>query len=349
MNAVSLFSSSFSAYAANLKYCSATETQKSQEKAEQKGDTLELSSSGGSPRFDSPHAALTRSNPAQSRKGENLSQEILDNMERTALKADETVSLFARQQEWTNNPSSRWEFAAGAEAFKGHQIMDAMLREIQFQPSSENSYGVSSSPIIDEYGYGSQPPARIMERPGMFTSKNIAFEIDSNNEIHQVVMQSAPISSNAIETKDWVNLPGLTLDERKTFLDGVQDLINENGYELDARYLRYSGYPGAPDINSAHEDIWGKCDYEAAFKLSKMIADDSTLVGLLRKSADAQNGISTNRTQEYSITVVDATGKRLPDDQIYINSGDGSKKIQMSVEDFSKLDRKQITERLLGA
>ncbi|MGL6196388.1 MAG: hypothetical protein ACRC2T_16350 [Thermoguttaceae bacterium] len=277
---------------------------------------------------------------------EGFSSEVLSNIDKSMRMADETADIMERQLEWNNNP---WKFASGSEAFQGHEIMNSMLKEINFRPETGNSDGTRSLPVIDEYGYNSQPPAVIAEQPGSFIPMNIAYVIDERNEIHQVAMKSAPLPHNTIETKDWVNLPGLTLDERKTFLDGVQKLIDQNGYGLDARYLRYSGAAEFPDINSAHEDIWGRIDPATAVKLSKKITEEPNLVDLLQKSVDSRigEGLYSPTTQEYSIKVTDSEGNRLANDEIIIISGNGQKQVQMSVKDYDNLDRKQITEMLL--
>ena len=278
----------------------------------------------------------------------------------------EILQAESRRTEWYNNPMSRWEYAEGADDFKGHDIMQSMLDEMEFHigPSSPVSY----NQVADEYGYVSQPPARISDnymqfKPGgsgpiearwsLLDVKNgrpmpgtewVEYQYRTANPT------KPPIPENQIESKDWCNLTGLTLDERKSFLDEVQKIIDANGYGMNARQISYSSIGGLPNLQAADFAAFGELDRKNGGELIFMIAKDSNLMNLLAKSTAVRSGILPNTTQaqQYTIKVTDKDGNRLDDNQIIVVAGDGSgRELQISVDQYNELGRKGITELLL--
>ncbi|MGL6194574.1 MAG: hypothetical protein ACRC2T_07090 [Thermoguttaceae bacterium] len=286
--------------------------------------------------------------------GVRMSQELIDKIKwPTDNKFYDTyypgisdaMKLSKSQKNWDENPLSRWDYNTGAEAFQGHDIMQWMtdntdVRSIMIDGKNR----VYGSQPIDEYGYSYKAPADYQARPEQGVGKRLGVIVD---EAYFQVLDSGPkvdltpsAPSTMLDTQDRVGLQGLTLEERKTFLDGVQNILDENNIDLNSRELRYGGGSNAPSWVSGSN---GYLD-----NVMSLIQENKGLMDLMLKSGRVQAGRTTNEAtaQEYSIKVTDNQGNKLPSDQIIVASGDGQKQLQMSVEQFKQLDRLAITSML---
>ncbi|MGL6197121.1 MAG: hypothetical protein ACRC2T_20110 [Thermoguttaceae bacterium] len=260
--------------------------------------------------------------------------------------AAEASRINKAQQEWDNNPLSRWDYNKGAEAYQGHDIMQWMTDDFVTVVSEDNNWGqkVTFGKFpVDEYGYSYNPPARYQGRPeqGLDVVQSRYLD-DKYVEIHDKnPVKDAPASPNiTLKTQDRVGLIGLTLEERKFFLDGVQQILDENNIDENARVLRYGGGITGPSW------VDGKSGY--LDNVMELIKENQGLMDLMLKSGNVKAGRTSNDTlfQEYRILVTDKSGNKLPGDQIIIESGNSQKQLQMSVEEFKNLDRTKITAML---
>ncbi|MGL6196882.1 MAG: hypothetical protein ACRC2T_18875 [Thermoguttaceae bacterium] len=308
------------------------------------------------------------------------------------LKARETEKAW---EKWNSDVTSHFQLEKGAEELEGHEIFRYFAEKWD-----------TKTDTIDEYGYAISMPAYKKENPDqpndkplaeMWTYSGSSMCIDGVNYEDEDAIRAffekqshlVPKAEPEMQSRDAVALKGLTLEERKFFLERVQKLMDENEIEIfsdkkvTALDLGYSGSHSKlqenkvdiDGINIYFKGLWIGCDPKSKDyanqqydfgscspssnsqglneikKLGQLIAADTQLMDLIKKSSDAHDAQSAlgspKQTHEYTISILDNTGKRLPDDQIYVRSGNGNRQIKMSVKEFTQLDRKQITEMLL--
>ncbi|MGL6196176.1 MAG: hypothetical protein ACRC2T_15275, partial [Thermoguttaceae bacterium] len=156
-----------------------------------------------------------------------------------------TSSERASQKDWDDNPQNRWAMKPGAEAFAGHDILKTAY------PGAP----------IDDYGYSYTMPALYIERPTGIKTPTWTYQNEKGETVNLMIDKNGKATDakgNVVELTgkeglgksvpeitafDQVNLGGLSLDERKTFLDGVQKLLDDNGYGMfSSREFRYGAW-----------------------------------------------------------------------------------------------------------
>ncbi|MGL6194573.1 MAG: hypothetical protein ACRC2T_07085 [Thermoguttaceae bacterium] len=154
-----------------------------------------------------------------------------------------------------------------------------------------------------------------------------------------------------IKSVDVCQLGGLTLNERKLFLDTVQTILDksgikdENGNSLNSRGLTYD-YWTTPNANGKQTMVG--IDFHQSVKIAesdrqeivKLLSANQTLVSLVQEPANYAGNVPS--LGGYSISLTDKNGVALPENQLIVKSGDSNKQVQMSIDEFSKLNREQI-------
>ncbi|MGL6194571.1 MAG: hypothetical protein ACRC2T_07075 [Thermoguttaceae bacterium] len=302
--------------------------------------------------------------PLQSKQMQNESDLLtLDRQNERQARAAQREAVQKEWETWNNDVTSRFQLQQGAESLQGHDLFKNFAEKL-----------VPGLSMVDEYGYTNTLPATAKEPPGslpiaadaMRLRGTLTFSdgrvLDYDNMSWEEVQKHMTPSSSKPEAAsfDSVGLYGLSLDERKSFLDSVQQLIDKNGLELNARDLKYIGSNGSQDnavkgIVSNVVASFGNQFQSEQFggqlqKLGDLISSDRSLVQLMQKSYDFTTGKSwdeiAKKDHEYTLKVVDNAGNRLANDQLFIESGNGQKQLQMSVEQFKQLDRLAITAML---
>lgn len=298
-----------------------------------------------------------------SEEGREVSQQVFEQQEMMRQRRANHEALQTEWNTWNNDVSSRYETRPGAEALRGHGLLDLYAGKLESGQSTVDEYGYSNNlPVSRKEPPGSLPVAAGDLRFGGVLTLADGTVIDYDNmswEETQKRMASNTVKPEAV-SHDSVGLYGLSLDERKSFLDNVQELIDKSGLDLNARKLQFIGSNGSQQ-NAVDGVIAGVVvTYGGQFqteewasqlqKLGNMISSDRELMQLMQKSYDFTSGKSwgeiAKKDHEYTLKIVDNNGNRLADDQLIIESGNGTKQLQMSLEEFEQLDRKQITELL---
>ena len=265
-------------------------------------------------------------------------------------------------EELEANPGLVWRFDNGDanKDFAGHDILNAIFPKVY-----ESVHSLEM--VTDEYGYTFRIPAYSPNEN--FTVWSMTTHIDGKpvNTIDSVDRRST--------LGDGWGLYGLTLEERDLFYAEVQKIFDQNGVQFDARKESYYLLSAAPkdlpkptvgcDGQPLPSDyVWtpfpggwqwgGGMDWidppinrETIRNIQEEILDNSTLHSLFDKAAKVRSGEIADDTlaQQYSIRVTDNEGNRLANDRIIVEARNGNQ-VQMSVEQFSNMSRKEITALL---
>ncbi len=235
--------------------------------------------------------------------------------------------------------------------------------------SSENRDARTGGHNVDEYGYTTLPSGgwyagngHAVQTENGFTNPFKPHNIDLDTLISNPfgLQNTIPKPFGSQETEmifgshDSVNLPGLTLEERKIFLDRAQSLLEKHGIQDgQGDILNVLEHSFSFKINSSKS---GKNLYEIYFdqtksilsledfeKVKEIFSSDNTLQALAAKALQNRGGnVDSGR---YSIRVTDFEGNALAKDRIIVESKNGHH-VEMSVSDFAKLDRKEIAAML---
>ncbi|MGL6226784.1 MAG: hypothetical protein ACRC10_09190 [Thermoguttaceae bacterium] len=311
-------------------------------------------------------SALGTSRPTPFQLKQMQNESDLLTLERQNVRDARAAQREIVQQEWdtwNNDVTSRFQLQQGAEALQGHDLFKSVAAKM-----------VSGQSMVDDYGYTNLLPMRAKESPGSlplaadavrlrgtFTFSDGRVLDYENMSWEEVQKRMNPSSSGAEAVSlDSVGLYGLSLDERKSFLESVQQLIDKNGLELNARDLQYIAGNGSQEnaVKGIVSEVVARFGNQFQSEqlasplqqLSDLISADRGLVQLMQKSYNFTTGKSwddiAKKDYEYTLKVVDNAGKRLAEDQLIIESGDGQKQLRLSVAEYQQLDRKAITELL---
>jgi hypothetical protein len=251
------------------------------------------------------------------------------------------------------NPGLVWRFDIGEEgesnkAYEGHDILNAIFPHVYDSVTSMKQ-------VTDGYGYTFDVPAW---QPGA--------DFNGWGSHCQVGQRYDTITSI-----DLSGLDGLTLEERDKFYTEVQKIFDKNGVQADARKESYRFHAAAPKdmpkptVGCNGQPLpkdydwtpfpggwsWGgtdsPIDQAAVQKVQDEIFANSTLHALFEKAAGVRNGTIADDTlaQQYSILVTDSEGNRLANDRIIVAARNGNQ-VEMSVDQFSKMSRLDITKLL---
>jgi hypothetical protein len=221
--------------------------------------------------------------------------------------------------------------------YRRHDILNGIFNQVFTDVNS-------LQPVTDEYDYQYVVPGYYEVAENMCFG--LAMSADENGNL--------PQSIASVDTKI-DDFGGLTLEERDLFWSEVQKMLNRYGITFDARYEEY-GYVSSdtPGCNTKfiEKGTWtwynDTVDQLTLRAINKEIYDNEVISGLLTKNEKVLKGEIPDDTlaQQYSIRVTDKDGNALAKDQIIIESKNGNQ-LQMSVSDFVKLGRKEITAMLM--
>jgi hypothetical protein len=221
---------------------------------------------------------------------------------------------------------AQWIMNVGAEALQNHSVMSMYPAEQQL-PGSDQT--------IDEYGFGSIIPAQYGFSQSLQVPPRDLNDMDMNRP--------------KIRMYDAVHLQNLTLEERKSFLNQAQSLINKTNINLDARQLRYEGIQDEQTGNiSIH--ITGITDDSIREQIESLFSSDSTLQNLMKISAtktvsDKDYDIMDN--YYYEISVVDDQWNILPDGGIILTHCLSGKQVLSNVETIRDKNRQEVLDIIL--
>jgi len=239
-----------------------------------------------------------------------------------------------------------WMIADGAEALIGHDVL-SMFENAHTQFNANAGQ-------VNEYGFA-------ISMPGSYAGAGISYQsyqtttlytpplynvisgkYDKQPEVHVPILglDGGQTYSPEIQFRSVLGLDGMSLDDRKLFLDKVQTILNDVMPGMDARQLSYStGQRTEADVKNNTFSL----TLDVAWLSSEQrntIEDALNKDGQLRAmklKADA----SGNKAQgELSMSVLDAQGNALAKDQIRLTAG--GKSVTTSVDTIKDLDYSQI-------
>lgn len=153
----------------------------------------------------------------------------------------------------------------------------------------------------------------------------------------------------SFHSTDSVYLPGLTLDERKTFIDLAQTLVNRSGLKdsggkpldvLDQSFvfLKRKNDSGSEVLDIYFDQVQSRLSTEDHEKLKNLFSNDKTLSSLAEKSLKTRGNPS--RAGDYSVSVTDLEGNALFGDRLRLESN--GKSVVVTMEDYRNMSRSQV-------
>lgn len=145
-------------------------------------------------------------------------------------------------------------------------------------------------------------------------------------------------------SKDSVNLPGLTLTQRKTFLETAQAILNNSGIdvfngntlEILEQSFVFRTQNGQTEIYL--DQIKSGLSQEDHERLKTLLSNNKTLSSLAEISM--KNRGNPSNTGNYRIGVTDAEGNVLEQDQLRLEVND--KSVLLSAQQYQKMSRAEI-------
>jgi hypothetical protein len=170
----------------------------------------------------------------------------------------------------------------------------------------------------------------------------------NRNNVTVDIPKSITDSVISFWSKDSVNLPGLTLNQRKTFLETAQLILNNSGiknhyadnspYTLEAleQSFVFSKKDGQTEIYL--DQIISGLSQEDHEKLKTLLSNNKTLSSLAEISM--KNRGNPSNTGSYRIFVTDSQGNVLEQDQLRLEVS--NKSVQMSAQQYQNMSRAEI-------
>jgi len=235
---------------------------------------------------------------------------------------------------------TNWKIADGAEALVGHEIL-GMLENGMFANSGEtqwNKYGWVN-PQINEYGFTIDMPA----------SYNGVSYVMTDLVSPDGTTKKAPILGGdggqtyapEIHFRDALGLGGMSLADRKLFLELTQSILDNVMPGMDARQLTYTtGYLTEADLrnNKLSLTLTDVAWLSTAQRntLEQALNQNRQLFEMKHRADQSSNkGLG-----EFTMSVLDANGNALAKDQVRLIAG--NKSIITSVDSIKNMNQQQI-------
>ena len=256
-------------------------------------------------------------------------------------------------------PGTDWSIADGAEALIGHEIL-GMLEKSMLPKSVEmwNMYGPVNQ-RINEYGFTLDIPASYMNvhyTTGLLDIPGINFfstipktwspVVSPDGTIKELPlllpdMDGSQTFTPEIHFKDALGLGGMSLADRKVFLEMTQKILDNVMPGMDARQLTYTtGYLTATDMRNNKLSLtltdvsW--LTTEQRNTLERALNQNRQLFEMKHRADQSNNkGLG-----EFTMSVLDANGNALAKDQVRLIAG--GKSVITSVDSIKDMDQQQI-------
>jgi hypothetical protein len=232
-----------------------------------------------------------------------------------------------------------WMIADGAEALVGHEILHWIGAKATNASSDsfKNEYGAVDQ-RINEYGFA-------MDMPGVY--KDLSYLVTdlvmpdgTTTKAPIFGMDGGQTYTPEIHFTDALGLAGMSLDDRKLFLEMTQKILDKVMPGMDARQLKFStGQLTKDDVKnntfSLTLDVaW--LSNEQRNTIEQALNQNRQLYEMKHKADQSGNkGVG-----EFTISVLDAQGNALAKDQIRLIAGNQS--VIASVDTIKDLDHMQI-------
>lgn len=232
-----------------------------------------------------------------------------------------------------------WMIADGAEALIGHDVLNLYENEVSTFDSFQNEYGAVNR-RINEYGYAVDMPGKYQDL-SYLAATLVNADGTTSKTPGLLGLDGGQTYAPEINYTDALGLSGMSLDDRKLFLDTVQNILDDVAPGLDVRQLKFTtGYLNADDmknnIRSLTLDVAGGPIAEQRAIIEEALNTNRSLYEMKAK-ADASSNKSVG---EYTISVVDAAGNALAKNEIILSSG--NKSVLTTVDTIKDMDHKQI-------
>jgi hypothetical protein len=223
-----------------------------------------------------------------------------------------------------------WEIGDGAEELIGHEIMEVyQLGNTNSKLTSNTSKG-STYGVIDEYGFAVNIPA-------------VYFNQSQKERIEYA--QEAVLGTvfdPTIKYEDALGLAGMNIDERKTFLTRVQNILDQVTPEIKSTQLKYT--IGDFDLSNGKmigvSGVMGFYLSDNTDKINQALKNDKTLFEMLSKAQNSQN----KHVDELTISVTNSAGVPLAKNEIIV-SGNG-KSMKTTVDEIKNISYASLLDKI---
>jgi hypothetical protein len=234
-----------------------------------------------------------------------------------------------------------WMIADGAEALIGHDVLGMF--------ENANTKFNANAGQVNEYGFAISMPGSYAGASYQTTTlytpplyNVISGKYEQQPEVHVPLfgMDGGQTYSPEIQFRSALGLDGMSLGDRKLFLDSVQKILDDVMPGMDARQLQYStGQRTEADVKNntfslTLDSAWlsneQRNTIESALNQNRQLYE-------MKRRADASGNKALG---EFSISVLDAQGNALAKDQIRLTA-DG-KSVITSVDTIKDLNHSQI-------
>jgi hypothetical protein len=232
-----------------------------------------------------------------------------------------------------------WMIADGAEALIGHEILHWI--EGQATSATADTFWNAYSAVdqrINEYGFAMDMPAAYKDLSYLVTTL-----VDFNGTTQKAPiygLDAGTIYAPEINFTDALGLGGMSLDDRKLFLDMAQKVLDNVMPGMDVRQLKFS--TGQRTIEDVKNNTFSlTLDVAWLSSAQRNTIEDALNKGGQLRAMKLKADASENKTQgELSMSVLDAQGNALAKDQIRLTAG--SKSVTTSVDTIKDLDYSQL-------
>ncbi|MGL6195042.1 MAG: hypothetical protein ACRC2T_09500, partial [Thermoguttaceae bacterium] len=264
----------------------------------------------------------------------------------------------------SKNSQTSWTFQQGYEALQGHEILNTGIWNV-------DEYGMSFSvPGVESY-YSN---GTMWKAPETQPVEVVQYDVNGKEISRGPYVDTQPIDLT-IKSVDQVGLGSMSLDNRKTFLDRLQTLIDQSdspalhgmkatSLHLEGVFISKNADPNVQDRPDLFYDENLRTFYvtanrnhdfspESMSEIEKLINSDSVLQGMyketyVRDRLGYENSVGTSNLgypesrDNFSIKITDENGNRLANNELIVSLD--SKELRMTVEQYKSKDRKEIVD-----
>ena len=233
-----------------------------------------------------------------------------------------------------------WLIADGAEALVGHKIL-SVLENGMFAKSDGahwNAHG-PVNPRINEYGFTIDMPASY--NGVSYLHGDLVSPGGTTKKVPILGMDGGQTYAPEIHFRDALGLGGMSLADRKLFLELTQSILDNVMPGMDARQLTYTtGYLTEADLrnNKLSLTLTDVAWLSTAQRntLEQALNQNRQLFEMKHRADQSSNkGLG-----EFTMSVLDANGNALAKDQVRLIAG--NKSIITSVDSIKNMNQQQI-------
>jgi hypothetical protein len=227
---------------------------------------------------------------------------------------------------------TNWSIADGAEALAGHDVLTLFEYGNADNKLIADSYKALTDGIGNQTGFTINIPALYYDQ-----SENSTVNYSTHSPFNFAGKTFEP----EIKIEDALGLSGMSINERKTFLSRVQNILDGISPDLKSYQLQYS--IGNFDLTSqpmigVSEAFGYSSEYimNNASTINSALKNDKVLFEMLSKA----NSSSNKTRDELTISVVDNSGAPLAKNEIIISAN--GKSMKTTVDTIKNLDHEGI-------